>query len=407
MKQKLNIYLLYAFFLASLLIPTFFVNKLLFIAILGMYVVGNRKIQLKIFAPIMIIALFFVGFIHGLLNKCDEGLATQFLLSSALLLLIYPIIHENIDVRAMIKRMTPIYVIVSLLLIVYGINQIPFELPGFIISFASMLDIAPVNAIGKILEEYGAIAIGYRSFFGGSGIMIHLGSVPFLLLSVGIYAQDLFENKKDRTKTIIILIGALLVSVVSTSRALVLGELLLICFVFLKCQKTLNKVVFFFMFSFIALLAVGYLISESTIFSLSDSSNNVKLGHVRGFFEQLNPKNFILGDGLASYYYSPGVNGNLAHTEVTLLDFIRYFGIFGGIYVYIVLLFPQTKINVRYYKNSFAFVIFLMYLVVSLTNPVLFNSYGVISILFYWSDYTKQINNTSIAKGQSLFLCVR
>jgi hypothetical protein len=128
-----------------------------------------------------------------------------------------------------------------------------------------------------------------------------------------------------------------------------------------------------------------YLLAYTTVFSLGDVGNATKVGHAESFLEHLSPSTMLFGEGLASYYYSSGVNQTVAHTEVTPLDMARYFGLPLTVLLYVALLFPILKRGAYSGKARTAVVIFVIYLGISLTNPVLFNSYGLIVVLWYWS----------------------
>jgi hypothetical protein len=93
----------------------------------------------------------------------------------------------------------------------------------------------------------------------------------------------------------------------------------------------------------------------------------------------------LFGEGLASYYYSSGVNQTVAHTEVTPLDLARYFGLPLTVVACLAFLFPLLKRDAYSGKARAAVVIVVIYLGISLTNPVLGNSYGLVVVLWYWS----------------------
>lgn len=389
MKSKRNIiyWLFVGFVLSTLFLPVFFLNKVFFALIIGVYLLRCSKTEFSIIAPIVILVIFGVGFMHGMINGGEMSLAVQFLTSVAMMFLIYPIVSEKIRISELIMRITPIYECVSLLFIVYGINNVSFSLPDIVLRIVGLFDNKFIDSIGDVMMEYGATAIGYRSFFGGAGVMIHLGSVPFLLIPVGLYARALFENRDKKVRKVIVIVVALLISIISTSRALVLSELIVFGLAFVKSRKMSGKIVAGCVATILFVAGFVYLLKNSTVFSTSDLSNSIKLGHIQGYVDNLNLKNMLLGDGLASVYYSPVYGGYLAHTEITLLDYIRYFGVFLGINVYVLLVFPFGSINIMFLKESFDFIIFAMYLVLSLTNPVLFNSIGMIVILYYWDEY--------------------
>jgi hypothetical protein len=160
--------------------------------------------------------------------------------------------------------------------------------------------------------------------------------------------------------------------------------LLSVFFIFLWNLKLNNR--FFVILLSIPVILIGlyFILFNTTILDSSDVSNNVKFGHITSFFDNLNIVNFFIGDGLASYYYSKGTAKITAHTEVTPVDMLRYFGFILTPILYAVITFPKRK-HILTEKNKVYFIIFGLWLLNSFTNPIMFNSYGLIVILWYWS----------------------
>ena len=99
----------------------------------------------------------------------------------------------------------------------------------------------------------------------------------------------------------------------------------------------------------------------------------------------MTPVSLLFGEGLAATYFSSGYNALTAQTEITLLDMARYFGLPLTALLYAALLFPTPQGSSYHEENRSAVVIFLLYLSISMTNPVLFNSYGLLVVIWYWS----------------------
>jgi hypothetical protein len=93
----------------------------------------------------------------------------------------------------------------------------------------------------------------------------------------------------------------------------------------------------------------------------------------------------LFGDGLASTYYTVGFQIRAAQTEITLLDMIRYFGLPLTALLYAALLFPSLRQRSIDRRKLKAIVIFAVYLLMSLTNPILFNSFGLMIVVWYWT----------------------
>lgn len=389
--------LLALYILMSLLIPLASYNKLLFaalVAIYGVYILFSKKEKkfecLKFtIAPIVIIGIFVYGYVKGMFGGADMALARQFLLGTSMFALIYPIDEFEIDMNTLLKIVAKIYIFAFFIYAVYAINIKEYDLPAVINQAAHLLDNGVTRAIGKTLQELGSGLIKYRNFFGGRGMQIYLGSTPFLLVLTDILFVDFLKNKKWSNLIWVGLVVAL--TFTTGSRTLILlipASLCLLIWLNLDRKKQIFAAV---IIGILGVAAFVFLLNHSTFFSMSERSNAVKAGHILSYFEQLNLKQALIGDGLASFYYSSGTKYELAHTEITFMDHCRWFGIPFAILVWGSLVVPKIRNNWKDWKNwkvwelKEELVILLLYMVFAQTNPVLFNSFGLTVVLWYWN----------------------
>lgn len=397
--------LLGAYILASLLVPLAGYNKLIFIALLliyGGYIFFYKKENRFEFlkttiAPIVIILIFLYGFVRGYRNGADMVLAKQFFLATSTFVLIYPIDEFRIDFNKLMTIIAKLYILFFLIYAIYAINMLDYQLPMFIKTMAHMLDNSIIRAVGKTLEAYGGGWISYRSFFGGIGMMIYLGSVPFLLILTDVLVIE-FLNSKKITNLFWIALGVMLsfTAGLRTLMLLVPASVCLLVWLSLDRKKKISSFVILF------LMGIGifiFLLNRSTFFSLSDSSNSAKIGHFVSYFKQLSLGKALFGDGLASYYFSSGTGYEVAHTEITFIDHCRYFGIPLGVTVWGLLVCPKPGRYLKDWKNWRVWemqketAVFILYLVFAQTNPVLFNSFGLVAVLWYWNEYLCRCRN--------------
>ena len=365
------------------------------IAIYGVYVLFVKKEHkfgcLKYtLAPVFIIVIFAYSYVLGMLNGADMALARQFLLATGMFALIYPINEFEIDMNALLKTVAKIYIIFFTIYVIYAINIKEYNIPAFIIKIANLLDNGITRGIGSTLKELGSGLIKHRSFFGGKGIQVYLGSTPFLLVLMDILYIDFLKNKKKSNLIWVALVAVL--TLATASRTLMLLVPATICLLtVLRLEPKYRRIAMCLLV--VAGIAVFfYLLNNSRFFGLKEgSSNYVKVGHFFSYFEQLNWKNAILGNGLATFYYTWGEGCELAHTEITFIDHCRWFGIPFSILVWASLVVPKIKANWKNWKTwkvwevKEELVVLLLYLFFAQTNPVLFNSFGLISVLWYWN----------------------
>ena len=138
---------------------------------------------------------------------------------------------------------------------------------------------------------------------------------------------------------------------------------------------------------------IGYLLNQfyldnSLLLSAEETSNAVKIGHFQSYFADLTLASVLVGRGLASYYYSTGSDAFLAHTEITPLDMARFVGVILTAALYLAILLPTLQWYRYGGRNRIWVIAFVLYLALSATNPVMFNSYGMLVVLWYWCKIT-------------------
>ncbi len=391
--------LLTIYILLSMLVPLAGLNKLLFVALLfiyGGYIFFFKKEKkfdfLKLtLAPVFIIMIFVYGFIRGAMNDAVMDLARQFLLVTALFVLIYPISEFDVDMNAILKIVAKIYIVFFAIYVIYAMNVMEFSVPAAVNNFVHRLDGGLLRTIGDTLHELGSGLMTRRAFFGekGSGMQIYLGSTPFLLVLTDILFIDYLRNKK--WLNLIFVVSALILTFTTGSRTLMLLVPASLCILVWLTLDRKKQIIVAGVLGVLGIAAVIYLFNFSTFFSMEERSNFVKVGHMISYFKQLEMKNALFGEGLATIYYSAGTGYELAHTEITIMDHFRYFGIPLGTMIWIMMLIPKLRANLFAWKRWKIWqmkeeaVVLLLYFVFAQTNPVLFNSYGLVVVLWYWN----------------------
>ena len=361
---------MYIFVLSSLLIPVAPINKIIFILIFvfyGIQFLNTRKIKFITASPIIILIIFIYGYFKSLFEDSSSDLALQFMLFTSILLLIYPIIKNKINFEKIIKVSGIVFTLATIYIYIFILKDI--KLPV-------------VDSLENILYTYGSVAMGYRGFFGKDNLFIHLGSVPFLYLPICIFFKEFIERKE--IKKLLLLSLMLLAVHLSSSRALMLGTILTMVLLFIYKSNNRTKIMKMLILGSLLYISFIYILLHSNIFDLNEQSNKVKIGDAISFFETLTLSTLFWGKGLATYFFASGRDSMAAHTENSLFDTIRYLGLILTFVTYSNILFP--KINFKFpRKNIEDLIIIFIYLIMSMTNPILFNSLGGILILWYWS----------------------
>lgn len=357
----------------SAFFPTFIFNKiaLLFLMLLlGFLELLNSKLKLRFLLGHWIIYFIFISsFLFAFFFNTYTSHSLQLLLSTALLLLVVinPISKINFDLHLRI---------IGILISFYSIAIIIYVLTG---NIELSQDKSPFI---KFVWETSFMSTGFRDVGKFEIPMFQIGSAPILFISLGLWIKKLSKNVSLLNLSSIILITITLM--ISGQRALILSTFISFFLGFLFCTSFKNKFyVGILLTLFLSSMLMPFLITM--LFPSDDFSNDVKIKHFNYFLEQLTIPKFMFGSGLGSEYFS-GFDKYAAITENTLLDLMRFVGIPLALLSYYSILFPSF-IRYQFYLKRIPFEFFTMvtYLFISLTNPVLFNSYGIYIVCWYWS----------------------
>ena len=366
-----------AFFLLlnSAFFPTFIFNKvslLLIIIILFLAFLNKSLLKLRFtFGHLLIYSFFFYSFIYSIFANTFTSESVQLLFCTSILLLVSFKSFLKINFRLHIK-------IVGFLISIYTIFLLII-----IISTGMNLDINQNQFISK-LWELSYMTVGFREIGDLTLYQFQIGSAPLLLISFGLWLEDFFSKKSNINNFSVILLA--LTIFISGQRALMLFGFLILIITFYLFSKFKYK--FQFAFFLIMLSAFTFPIYIFPIlFNEGDFGTMTKALHFESFLNQLNILNFLFGNGLGSEYFTMGFNRDIAITEITLLDLSRYMGVPLAFLTYYFFLFPKLlKFSFYFYKAPFELFLMIIYLLTSLTNPVLLNSFGIYILCWYWDS---------------------
>lgn len=363
------------FMLTTLLAPVTIWNKLLFLVLIIWTIflfLGVKTSRPKVvWSAFGVIGIFMYGYaISMAFPGNDRALAMQFLLASFLPILIHFVefYKINLDKHAQMCGR----VLVAWTLIFYGALQYS--------------DFPYAEQIISWFRDANQAATSERDFLGDSPLQTFaLSTVAFLFVPwclTIIRIRDQF-----RWVDLLWLILLALCMLVSGRRGTVGVALLFVAYVFLTTGPSFSRLIFS------AILFIGLIfyfplvLSETDIFSGGEVSNAVKIGHFDSYFNQLNWARSVFGSGLGSFYFSSGSNEWKQHTELTPLDLARYVGIPLAASFYFILLWPRLFRRPFSGQRHLILCAFSLYLLLSVTNPVLINSYGMLVVVWFWSKY--------------------
>lgn len=370
-------FLMGLFFVSTLIAPTTFVNKVVFLIMSFRCLVdllfADRGAIRQTTAPFFVLAIFVYGFCISQLSASDIALSSQFLLAVFILFLFYYVRAYDIDLDRLVK-----------------IGGIWLMFATAVYVFAKLVPGVPLaQPLGQFFDKVSASAMADRDYIESSSIVtLHLGAVPFLFVPFCLWSKSLFDrfNWRDFALTF----ASLGFMVLSGSRGLVfIGIVFVTALVVLRVSWTWRIVTI--------IVAVGcmyaiqvIILSNTLLLSMEDTSNAVKVGHFNSYLDDVTLDSALFGRGLATFYYSSGSGAVKAHTEITPLDMARYFGIPIATLLFLILLLPTRQLAAYTGKNAIYVFAFVLYLALSATNPVLINSYGLMVVLWYWTKVIPQ-----------------
>ncbi len=371
MTSRIIRWLLFFYCLSTVLVPIFVLNKLFFIPLFLMAVYVLLARPLRTIAPIIVVSIFLYGFLLGLIGDTDADFSRQMLLGAVSLFLIYTIAEFRVDMGEIVKSVGAIFALIMCMF-----------------SFVLMVEPGSFLAVA-LLDFYNANELGYyglRNFGGLEMFMLHHRSSPFMLLPLSLFFIDFLKSKRLHSLFFMIVIMVAIVS--SASRGLmVMGMISMFVLYFYNQSWAVRLLVLSVLVPAVSLV-VGYLVAETSVFSSDEASNSIKIGHFLSFLNVVDWKMLVFGNGLGSFFYTEGYQRLVSQTEITWMDSIRYVGLPLSILLFSILLFP-TRRYVPSVQGSSSRLIIFMYLIMSLSNPVLFNSFGFLVILWYWSVVIK------------------
>ncbi|PBJ23094.1 hypothetical protein BSF44_27060 [Pseudomonas sp. ACN8] len=360
-------FLVLLYCLSTVLTPVFLLNKLIF-APLFLLSIGFLFFRPAItYAPLLIVLIFIYGYFLGFLSGADDSLGRQMLFGSVALFLIYFINNFKVDMSRAVKFTGAIFA-----LVMCGLSFLLMVLPSL-----------PIGRI--LLDYYNANELGFygvRNFGGLQMFMLHHRSTPFLLVPLSLFFIDFLNLKKIGALFFVIVVSTAIVC--SASRALMVMALVSLSVLYFSHKNWSMRLLMIIVAVPLVAFALYFLASETSMFSSNEQSNSIKIGHLISFFGIIDWDMLLFGKGLGAYFFTEGYGAVVSQTEITWMDAIRFFGLPLSALLLLVLLFPVRNISLDSVSAS-SRLIMILYLIMSMSNPVLFNSFGFLVVLWYWS----------------------
>jgi hypothetical protein len=363
--------LLLAFMLTTVLVPATILNKILFVMLMIWtlrLMVLSPGLRPRLSMPALCaIAIFLYGLLLCLPAHNDNALAIQFFLSTFVLLLIHFIDQFDIDMDLAVETCGRAILLTTALYWILALNP---DLP-----FASQTL--------RWFEDASQSATAEREYLEDPTLTLALGSAPFLFVPWCVVVLRFFRTRSTVDIAWLLAYGAAIT--LSGARGIIAVALAFLAIGALWLTSPRTRIVVVVVLTAALAISVPFVLTTTSLFSSDEVSNAAKIGHFKSFIDILDLRGAVFGNGLGSYYFSSGSGYITPHTELTPIDLARYVGIPLAIMFYALLLLPRNSLSAYRGEHFLFYLGFGLYLVLSITNPVLINSYGMLVVLWYWA----------------------
>jgi hypothetical protein len=341
-----------------------------FVLLLLIYIISRKQIKIKKshFSIILFIIFFIIPYSMtiGLIRNSDINYEFSYaIVKSFLFLILLPFLC--IDYIYFVKILYNVLLALALAIILLFFIIFVFSNIGIY----RLIAISLVNYLNYIAQ---AAKIGIRNYGSLVLPMIYYKTSSLLIIFVA-----LAYMKKKKFHFWIGIIAIFL----SGTRANILAIIMLIFYKIYHSSQKFLKVIVILIFILILIASIPF--AKETFFNTLEPSNIIKTAHFISYISLFNydPLSLIIGQGLGAEFYSVGVNGKVAQTELVYLDLLRYFGFPILISFILFLIYPLKKI---FSISPYLAISYAIYLIVAGTNPLLISSTGMIVIIFAYSS---------------------
>lgn len=248
------------------------------------------------------------------------------------------------------------------------------------------------RVIYDFTKENEIAMLSMRNYYGITVMGTYMKTGPLMFFS---YIYALYFMKKNKLRKALILINMFAILVAGSRVPVLIG--ILITSIYIYENKINNKYIKYLSFTFFGTAFLAFILilaSEKT-----EVSNMVKFGNFASYMTEIfKGSTPIFGAGLGSVFWGEGFGRFISYSELTYLDLLRIYGlILGSILIFIfnypiyILLKNWNSISYKYKHFCLAY---LMYMILSGTNPVLLSSTGMfvysLGLTFVYHYYNKK-----------------
>jgi hypothetical protein len=251
------------------------------------------------------------------------------------------------------------------------------------------------NALQPLSYDFGLLYLGKRSYGNYELSRIYFVTSPMLVIAVAYYF-DRAMSEADSTRkllfsavTAIDIIGMFLGGTRNNILISLLTPALL--WPFYARRPGISALWGLGVMAIVALLFASYL---RAFFDFSEMGNNIRLTTIQDYVRIFSdPATLMFGQGLGTYY-DWSARGPFYISELTYMEIIRNFGLFGGLPMMALISLPlaYAVLMPTSRRDKVLAVAYFLYLVMSASNPMFFSSTGILILAILVANiFTRQI----------------
>jgi hypothetical protein len=320
------------------------------------------------FSPLIVILVYLYGAVLGGVNGTLNAISIGLFIGVIPFLGYYPIAASRINISTVIQVSGGAVSLYAALKYLSNVKNI----------------VIPVlDGLAVFIDEYSALAISEKKYFGENAIYVSTGAAPILFVAFSLTIINIFFKRFYFLIPLAVLNGFAIVT--SGSRALWFTSSAMLGFIVLQAVGRLLIKMLFALFYIFLTLYLNEAFEVAELLSNSDFSNLVKITWIQSYLAQCNVEGVLFGGGIGVEINNVFFGITAIQTEITLLEAVRMFGLVFSVLLFGAVTMPSVKIK-DYSEKALPIAVFLLYLIFSFTNPVLFNGIGALVVIWYWVE---------------------
>ncbi len=226
----------------------------------------------------------------------------------------------------------------------------------------------------------GLFYLGEREYSADAKLWsIYFVTSPMILIPIAHFTKEVIEKPKFIGNYFFLIVNISAMFIAGTRNNMAMSIILPLLIIFIHTKRK------WLLLSFILIIGLyfyqyleGYLIA---MLSPDEASNSTKIALLKDYsiiFSDI--KTLIFGEGLGAYHFWLERGVWKFESEYTYLEIFRYYGLIFGSILILLIIYPIIMgfLLIKNYRDAHFLWAYLLYLIMSATNPLFFSSLGML-----------------------------